>query len=84
MLTSCISMYDRTVKPIPRRPTQGLRYRIETLVGVTGLKMARYRASWSSAIWSPLHVLWRPHLLGVLFFEVSQEAVFTTNPQDLI
>lgn len=64
-------MYDRTVKPIPRRLTQGLRYRFETLVGVTSLEMTRYRASWSDALLSPFGVLWKPHLLGVLVFEVS-------------
>ncbi|KAJ7201676.1 MFS general substrate transporter [Mycena pura] len=63
------TMYDRTVKPIPQRPTRGLRYRIESLVGLTGLKMQKYRISWSEAIISPLNVVWRPHILGILWFE---------------
>ncbi|KAJ7201675.1 major facilitator superfamily domain-containing protein [Mycena pura] len=63
------TMYDRTVKPIPERPTTGLRYRIESLVGLTGLKMQKYRISWSEAIISPLNVVWRPHILGILVFE---------------
>ncbi|KAK0495897.1 major facilitator superfamily domain-containing protein [Armillaria luteobubalina] len=63
------TMYDRTVKPIPEPPTSGLRYRIETLVGVTGIKMARYRVSWTESIFSPINVVWRPHLLGILLFE---------------
>ncbi|KAJ7168362.1 MFS general substrate transporter [Mycena crocata] len=63
------TMYDRTVKPIPPRPSTGLRYRIESLVGITGLKMAKYRMSWTEAIFSPLQVVWRPHLLAILVFE---------------
>ncbi|KAK0452387.1 MFS general substrate transporter [Armillaria borealis] len=62
-------MYDRTVKPIPEPPTTGLRYRIETLVGITGIKMAKYRVSWTESILSPINVVWRPHLLGALLFE---------------
>lgn len=69
-------MYDRTVKPIPPRPTAGIRYRIESLVGITGVKMAKYRASWYDAIMSPFNVVWRPHLLGILIFEVCFSIVF--------
>ncbi|KAG6877150.1 hypothetical protein C0992_010680 [Termitomyces sp. T32_za158] len=65
------TMYDRTVKPIPERPTSGLRYRIETLIGITGVKMAKYRTSWKESILSPLNVVWRPHLLMILWFEVD-------------
>jgi hypothetical protein len=63
------TMYDRTLKPIPPRPTTGLRYRIETLIGITGIKMAKYRSSWSEVVFSPVKILWRPHLLGALIFE---------------
>ena len=62
-------MYDRTVKPIPEPHTTGFRYRIETLVGITGIKMARYRISWTESILSPINVVWRPHVLGILLFE---------------
>ncbi|KAI0040200.1 MFS general substrate transporter [Auriscalpium vulgare] len=63
------TMYDRTVRPIPPRPSQGLRYRVETLLGVTGAKMAKHRASWSEACLAPLAIVWRPHILGLLIFE---------------
>ncbi|KAH7906959.1 major facilitator superfamily domain-containing protein [Hygrophoropsis aurantiaca] len=63
------TMYDRTVKPIPKRPTQGLRYRVETLLGITGLKMAKYRPSWWEVVCCPFNVIWRPHLLSILIFE---------------
>lgn len=63
-------MYDRGVKNLPLRSTDGLYYRIETLVGITGLKLAKYRTSWVKAIAAPLKLFWRPHLLGVLVFEV--------------
>ena len=63
-------MYDRTVKPIPQPSSTGIRYRIESLIGITGLKMAKYRSSWHEIIFSPFNVVWRPHLFGVLIFEV--------------
>lgn len=63
-------MYDRTVNPIPKRPFTGLTYRINTLFGITGVKMARYRPRWSEVIWAPVNVVWRPHLLSILVFEV--------------
>jgi len=62
-------MYDRGVKNILRRPTDGLYYRIETLVGITGSNLAKYRTPWIEAIAAPLKLFWRPHLLGVLVFE---------------
>ncbi|KAJ7636997.1 major facilitator superfamily domain-containing protein [Roridomyces roridus] len=63
------TMYDRTVKPIPARPSTRLRYRIETLVGLTGLKMQKYRLSWTQSFLSPFNVVWRPHILSLLVFE---------------
>ena len=63
-------MYDRGVKDLPLRSIDGLYYRIETLVGITGLKLAKYRTPWVEAIAAPLKIFWRPHLLGVLVFEV--------------
>lgn len=64
-------MYDRTVRPIPELPMKGLGRRIETLIGITGWKMAKYRTSWKESIMSPLDVVWRPHLMMILWFEVS-------------
>ena len=63
-------MYDRGVKNLPPRQSGGLRYRIETLVGITGVKMAKYRATWYEALSVPFKVVWRPHLLSILVFEV--------------
>lgn len=62
------SMYDRHLKTQPPRTT-GLRYRIETLIGITGIRMSKYRQSWFSAIIAPLMIVWRPHLLMLLIFE---------------
>lgn len=64
------SIYDRTVKPIPEPTTTGLRYRIETLIGITGFKMQKYRISWFESIFGPFRLVWRPHLLMLLIFEV--------------
>jgi len=63
-------MYDRGVKNLPPRPADGLRLRIETLVGVTGSRLAKYRATWVEAISAPFKLFWRPHLLSILVFEV--------------
>ncbi|KAF8340130.1 major facilitator superfamily domain-containing protein [Amanita rubescens] len=62
------TMYDRALKHIPEAPTTGLRARIETLVGITGYRMAKYRPSWKEAIWSPFDVVWRPHVLSLIIF----------------
>ena len=63
-------LYDRKLKPLPPRQSSGLKYRIETLVGITGVRMAKYRDSWSTVWWAPFKIIWRPHLLSVLVFEV--------------
>ncbi|KAF9459117.1 MFS general substrate transporter [Collybia nuda] len=63
------TIYDRTVKPIPKRPSTGVRYRIETLIGITGVKMAKFRVPWRESILAPLNVLWRPHLMMILWYE---------------
>ena len=65
------SLYDRGLKPVPPRPTTGLRYRVETLLGITGVKMAKYRDSWLDVFCAPFNLVWRPHLLPLLLFEVS-------------
>ncbi|GAA5996418.1 hypothetical protein JCM5350_005464, partial [Sporobolomyces pararoseus] len=87
------TMYDRDVVPIPERPTTGLRYRIETLLGITGWKMSQYRCSWKECLFSWIDVLWRPHALlmyiyvGVTFgFGIGinvTNAVFTGSPPPL-
>ncbi|KIP06311.1 hypothetical protein PHLGIDRAFT_465509 [Phlebiopsis gigantea 11061_1 CR5-6] len=64
------TLFDRKLanpRPLPR-PSY-LRYRIETLIGITGWKMSQYRSTWTevTTIWFKL--IWRPHLLGVLAFE---------------
>ena len=69
-LTTSSRMYDRSVKNLPPRRTDGLRSRIETLVGITGSKMAKYRVTWYEAISAPFKLVWRPHLLSILVFEV--------------
>lgn len=62
-------MYDRTLKPVRTPPTTGLRYRIETLVGITGYKMAKYRMKWKDAVMSPFLVVTRPHAILIFIFE---------------
>ena len=62
--------YDRKRVDRPR-PVKNLKYRFETLIGITGLRNAQYSPSWKEIIISPFNVLWRPHLLLVLVFEVD-------------
>ena len=64
-------MYDRTLKPIPRCPSPSLRYRIETVLGTTGIRMAKYRMNLWDAFLEFLRLVWRPHLLGMLIFEAA-------------
>ena len=64
-------MFDRKLTnpmPIPK-PKSRIRYRIETLVGITGARMAKYRDTWTEAVFPILNIAWRPHLLSVLLFE---------------
>ncbi|KAF8525077.1 MFS general substrate transporter [Hysterangium stoloniferum] len=63
------TMFDRGLKPVPPRPSSGLKYRINTLIGVTGLQMAKYRTPLWEAIKNPFIVVTRPHLLLVLIYE---------------
>ncbi|KAJ7800511.1 major facilitator superfamily domain-containing protein [Mycena olivaceomarginata] len=62
------TLYDRTLRPIPRKPTVGLRYRVETLLGATGWKMTMFRPNWYECVVSPLRVVWRPHALLIMIF----------------
>ncbi|KAL5513332.1 hypothetical protein ACEPAH_3731 [Sanghuangporus vaninii] len=62
------TLYDRHLKTQPPRPSR-LRYRIRTLIGITGARMAKYRQSWSSSILAPLQIIWHPHLFLILLFE---------------
>ncbi|KAG8215245.1 MFS general substrate transporter [Butyriboletus roseoflavus] len=63
------TMYDRG-KTRPLLPeSSGLRYRLETLVGVTGYKLAKYRASWLKVSLACLDVVWRPQFIFVVIFE---------------
>ncbi len=66
-------MYNRKLpnpRPIPR-PTSTLLYRFQTLVGVTGARMAKYRDSWRAAIFSVINIVWRPHLFMILLFQAA-------------
>ncbi|KDQ60318.1 hypothetical protein JAAARDRAFT_602778 [Jaapia argillacea MUCL 33604] len=63
------TMYDRSIKPVPKPSTTGFRRRIDTLLGFTGLELAKYRPTLTSGVFSHLNVLWRPQILGILIFE---------------
>jgi hypothetical protein len=62
-------------------------------VGITGYKMAEYRATWIEAVLSPFNVVWRPQCLlpliyeGVLFgFGIGinvTNAVFLGEPKEI-
>ncbi|KAI0938838.1 hypothetical protein AcW1_001528 [Taiwanofungus camphoratus] len=86
------TMYDRTL-PNPRpiaRPPSRLRYRIESLIGVTGWRMARFRPPWRAVVLACASLAWRPHILSILIFEAmifgfttginTTNAVFLAEP----
>ncbi|KAI0764761.1 MFS general substrate transporter [Fomes fomentarius] len=65
------TMYDRRLRdPNPlHHKRSSVRYRVETLVGITGARMASYRDSWKEIVSAPFRVVWRPHLFFALLFE---------------
>ncbi|KAI0746559.1 MFS general substrate transporter [Daedaleopsis nitida] len=74
--------YDRRLpNPNPLQyKRSSLRYRLETLVGVTGVKMARYRNTWKDILVENVRVVWRPHLLLALVFEVTNTVILARPP----
>ncbi|KAF8552491.1 MFS general substrate transporter [Imleria badia] len=62
------TMYDRGKNrpAVPR--SSSMRYRFETLVGVTGYKLAKYRVSWWEVTTACLEVVWRPQFIFVTLF----------------
>lgn len=72
-------MYDRKL-PNPRpfgEPKSRIRHRFETLVGITGARMAQFRDPWLETILVWFKLVWRPHLLGILWFEVCRHLART-------
>ncbi|CAA7268523.1 unnamed protein product [Cyclocybe aegerita] len=65
------TLYDRTVQPIPEPEDPSFRVRLETLVGITGWRMQKYRISWKESVLSPFKLIWRPHLLMLLIYEAA-------------
>ncbi|THH30557.1 hypothetical protein EUX98_g3634 [Antrodiella citrinella] len=64
------TVYDRKlVNPNPMGNKSGILARIQLLVGVTGARMAKYRSSWKHVVLGCLNIVWRPHLLMILWFE---------------
>ena len=45
--------------------------RISDLVGITGVRSARPEPTWREVLYAPFNLVWRPHLLLILIFEVS-------------
>lgn len=73
------TMFDRYVRPIPKKPTTGLRYRIETLVGITGFKMAKYRPAWSRCVLDVFEVIFKPPVILSLLYVMCR---YDTHYQD--
>ncbi|KAF7310193.1 Efflux pump rdc3 [Mycena indigotica] len=68
MLLAEETMYDRRAHHPVSKTSSKLRYRIESLLGVTGMKLARHRPSWGECVISPLRVVWRPQALLVMLY----------------
>lgn len=65
-------MYDRGKRRPPLLKPPGLQYRLETLLGMTGYKLAKYRESWWEASMACLNLVWRPQFISVVIFEVPR------------
>ncbi|KAG1744214.1 major facilitator superfamily domain-containing protein [Suillus lakei] len=63
------TMYDRRLVSKTPQTSTGLRYRFETLIGVTGYNMAKYRPRWPEVLLASLDVAWRPQFFFVVLFE---------------
>ncbi|KAG2355312.1 major facilitator superfamily domain-containing protein [Suillus spraguei] len=63
------TMYDRRLISRPPRTSTGLRYRFETLIGITGYNIAKYRPRWPEVLLASLDVAWRPQFFLVVLFE---------------
>ncbi|KAH8102249.1 MFS general substrate transporter [Cristinia sonorae] len=64
------TMYDRKLpNPRPYAQSSKLVEHFNALLGITGAKMAKYRTSWKDSIFACLNIVWRPHLLMILWFE---------------
>ncbi|KAI0345576.1 MFS general substrate transporter [Trametopsis cervina] len=65
------TMYDRRMNApkLSAEYSSRIPMRVQTLIGITGARLARYRSSWAdvSRIW--IQLTWRPHVFGILFFE---------------
>ena len=57
------TMFDRYLRPVPIAEMRGVSNHIATLVGITGLKMAKYRTTLLRAALDTLDTLWRPQAL---------------------
>lgn len=73
------TMYDRDVVPFPERHATGLKYRIDTLIGITGWKMRKYRCTWWESISSVFDIVWRPHVFLMLVCEPLPSASSLTR-----
>lgn len=62
------TIYDRHMNPVPERHATGFRYRFDSLIGITGVRMAKYRPSLWAGVKSMFDVLWRPHALMMYIF----------------
>ncbi|OSD00956.1 MFS general substrate transporter [Trametes coccinea BRFM310] len=43
--------------------------RVETLVGITGSRLARFRTPWKDLAIRSFRLMWRPHLLSLMLYE---------------
>ncbi|GHJ89596.1 hypothetical protein NliqN6_5998 [Naganishia liquefaciens] len=87
------TMFDRHLDPIPEKPTTGMRYRIETLVGINAAKMSRYRPSIFQGVLDIVNLVWRPQCILPLFYVMLTfgfgiginvtNAVFVASPPPL-
>lgn len=71
-LTVVYRLYDRNLKPSHGTQQKGFVHRVQTLIGITGARMAKYRPVWRTVVLGTVNLIWRPHFLSILIFEVRR------------
>ena len=62
------TMYDRHNSCIPQQAGKGIGYRIQTLIGITGVRMSKYRPPFSRCVLDIFEIFWKPAVILPLLY----------------
>lgn len=64
------TLFDRNDPSIINRLSKDSPYlKLQTLIGITGIRLSKYRTPWRKLLLLPLRLIWRPHLLSIMIYE---------------